>query len=78
MARNIPVSYCIGRFFPKSRKGELLAKRRSKPEGFEDSDHTHYDVKTVIEFAAAEAARAALGQLISKLDAGLGCSESNS
>jgi len=47
---------------------ELLAKCRFKPEGSEDPDHTPHDVKTVIEFAAAEAARAALRQLTSKLD----------
>ena len=52
----------------QQRHDELLAKRRSKSEGSEDSDHIHHDVKTVIEFAAAEAARTALGQLISKLD----------
>ncbi|KAF8222578.1 hypothetical protein L208DRAFT_591936 [Tricholoma matsutake] len=52
----------------KRRHEELLAKRRSKPEGSEDSDDTHYDVKTVIEFAAAESARVALGQVIRKLD----------
>ena len=52
----------------QKRHEELLAKRQSKREGSEDSDHIHYDFKTVIEFAAAEAARAALGQLISKLD----------
>jgi len=50
------------------RHEELLANRRSKAEGSADSDHTHYDVNTVIEFAAAEAARAALGQLIRTLD----------
>jgi hypothetical protein len=65
---------------------ELLAKRRSKPEGSEDSDHTEgsedsdhtegsedpdhtdYDLNTVIEFAAAESARIALGKLIRTLD----------
>ena len=52
----------------QKRHEELLAKRRLKPEGAEGSDHIHYDVKTVIEFAAAESARVALGQLISKLD----------
>ena len=43
-------------------------KRRTVPEGSEDLDHAHYDVKTVIEFAAAESARVALGQLINKLE----------
>ena len=42
------------------------------PEGSEDSDHIHYDVKTVIEFAAAESARLALARLISKLDGWVG------
>jgi hypothetical protein len=56
----------------RKRHEELLAKRRSKPEGSEDSDHTHYDVNTVIEFAAAESARVALGQLIRKLDGWVG------
>jgi len=32
----------------------------------------HYDKKTVIGFAAAEAAKAALGRLISKLDGWVG------
>jgi hypothetical protein len=52
---------------------ELLAKRRTNTEGntegSEDSDYIHYDLKTVIEFAAAESARVALEQLIRKLDA---------
>jgi len=47
------------------------------PEGSEDSNHIHYDVKMVIEFAAAESARLALAQLISKLDGWVGRSESN-
>lgn len=51
---------------------ELLAKRRARPEDSEDSDHINYDVKTVIEFAAAESARLALGQLITKLDSWVG------
>jgi hypothetical protein len=57
----------------QQRHEELLAKRRSKPEGSEDSDHTDYDLNTVIEFAAAESSRVALGQLIRKLD---GCERS--
>ena len=51
----------------QKRHEELLTKRRSKPEG-EDSGHTNHDMKTVVEFAAAEAARAGLGRLISKLN----------
>lgn len=47
-------------------------KRRMNPEGCEDSDHIHDDVKTVIEFAAAESARLALTRLISKLDGWVG------
>jgi len=53
----------------QKRHEELLAKRRSKPEDFEDSDYTNHDV---IEFAAAESARVALGQLIRKLDGWVG------
>jgi len=56
----------------ENRHEELLAKRRTKDKGSEDSDHIHYDVKTVIEFSAAESARAALGQLISTLDGWVG------
>jgi hypothetical protein len=56
----------------QKRHEELLAKRRTKPEGSEDSDHIHYDVKTVIEFSAAESARVALGQLIRTLDGWVG------
>jgi hypothetical protein len=53
----------------QKRQEELLANRRSKGEGCEDSD---YEVNAVIEFAAAEAARAALGQLIETLDGWVG------
>jgi hypothetical protein len=56
----------------QKKHDELLAKRRMNPEGSEDSDHIHYDVKTVIEFAAAESARLALARLISKLDGWVG------
>jgi hypothetical protein len=71
-ARNITVSL-HWQILPEIQKRheELLAKRRSKLEGSEDFDHT-YDLKTVVEFAAAEAARTALRQLISKLDSWVG------
>jgi hypothetical protein len=52
----------------QKRHDELLANRRSKFEGSEVADQVDYDVHTVIEFAAAESAREALGQLISILD----------
>ena len=42
--------------------------RRSKLEVSEHADQVDYDVHTVIEFAAAESAREALGQLVSVLD----------
>ena len=52
----------------QKRHDELLANRRSKFEGSEDADQVDYDIHTVIEFAAAESAREALGRLISVLD----------
>ena len=56
----------------QKRHEELLAKRRSNPQGSEDPVHVHYDMKIVIEFAAAETARVALEQLIRKLDGWVG------
>ena len=55
----------------QKRHEELLAKRRKQDEGYED-DHTQHDVNTVIEAAAAESARVALEQLISKVDGWVG------
>ena len=52
----------------QKRHDELLADCRSKSEGSEDADQVNYDIHTVIEFAAAESAREALGRLISVLD----------
>jgi len=50
------------------RHEELLAQRRSEPK---DTDDIDYDV-TVVEFAAAEAARASLERLVSRLNGWVG------
>jgi hypothetical protein len=54
----------------QKRHEELLAKRRTKSKYSKDTND--YDMKTVIEFAAAESARVALRQLICTLEGWVG------